>query len=395
VQVWSAFVTGLVAGGASCAAVQGGLLAGLLERRAPAPPAPARPAGTAPKRARGKAAAAARGRPATTQAGRPAKGTAKRPAPPPPASWREDLRPVSAFLLGKLASHTLLGAALGALGSAVQLGIRTRAAMQIAAGVIMIVLALDLLGIRAVRGLVPQPPAAFVRLVRRNAKSQALVAPATLGVLTVLIPCGVTLSVELLAVTSGSPLIGAAIMAAFVAGTSPLFAMLGFVIRRSATALRGRLATASAVVVALVGVLSVNTGLVLIGSPFTLSAAAAALTPRSDRPAPASGNAAGKVDFGLGDAQIDAGGVQQIIINARNSSYTPSRVRAKAGVPTVLTVRTDRTRGCTRAFVIPDANIERVLPETGDTRIELGALPPGELKFTCGMGMYRGYITVT
>jgi sulfite exporter TauE/SafE len=389
VQVWSAFVTGLVAGGASCAAVQGGLLAGLLARRGPAPPAPPRPAGKATKRTSSTGAGAARGRPATARAGR----APKRPAQPP-AGWRDDLRPVCAFLVGKLASHTLLGAGLGAVGSAVQLGFRTRAAMQIAAGVIMIVLAADLLGVRAVRGVVPQPPAAFVRLVRRNAKKQALIAPAALGVLTVLIPCGVTLSVELLAVASGSPLTGAAIMAAFVAGTSPLFAVLGFALRRSATALRGRLATASAVVVALVGVLSVNTGLVLVGSPVTLSAAAAALTPSRDRDAPTAASSVGKVDFGVGDAEIGADAVQRITINARNSSYSPSRVRAKAGVPTVLTVRTDRTRGCTRAFVIPAANIERVLPETGDTRIVLGALPPGELKFTCGMGMYRGYITV-
>ena len=34
-ELWTVFVTGLLAGGASCAAVQGGLLTGLLARREP------------------------------------------------------------------------------------------------------------------------------------------------------------------------------------------------------------------------------------------------------------------------------------------------------------------------------------------------------------------------
>ena len=35
----------------------------------------------------------------------------------------------------------------------------------------------------------------------------------------------------------------------------------------------------------------------------------------------------------------------------------------------------------------------KILPAAGDTRIELGALPPGTLDYACGMGMYTGTIT--
>ena len=94
-------ITGLFAGGISCAAVQGGLLTGLITRQQAA-------------------------RPATTDS------RAAQSNPPSPddadgesRSWRgqlgDDLAPVSGFLAGKLAAYTLLGGLLGALGGVVQL----------------------------------------------------------------------------------------------------------------------------------------------------------------------------------------------------------------------------------------------------------------------------------
>ena len=38
------------------------------------------------------------------------------------------------------------------------------------------------------------------------------------------------------------------------------------------------------------------------------------------------------------------------------------------------------------------AGIEQVLPETGDTVIDLGALAAGRLHCTCSTGMYGGVI---
>ena len=123
-SLWAILVTGLLAGGASCAAVQGGLLAGAVARR--------------------------RGDPEPTARETRAQRRRRRPAVPV-RSLRDDATPVGAFLAGKLVSHTLLGALLGLLGDAVQLGVRTRAVVQITAGVLMLVLALDLFGVDAVR----------------------------------------------------------------------------------------------------------------------------------------------------------------------------------------------------------------------------------------------------
>src|SRR5437763_11165054 len=131
VNLWSVFVTGLLAGGASCTVVQGGLLASAVARRHDGDEDPDR-------------------------------------------SRLDDAVPVGGFLAGKLVSHTIAGALLGLIGDAAQLGFRTRAFMQIAAGVLMILLAANLLGVRSLRRLVPQPPAAFTRLIPQRARSRAV-----------------------------------------------------------------------------------------------------------------------------------------------------------------------------------------------------------------------------
>jgi hypothetical protein len=56
-----------------------------------------------------------------------------------------------------------------------------------------------------------------------------------------------------------------------------------------------------------------------------------------------------------------------------------------------LAVRSENAAGCVRAFTIGD--IQTVLPQSGDTRIDLGTPTPGTLH-SCGMGMYTGIITI-
>jgi hypothetical protein len=222
-----------------------------------------------------------------------------------------------------------------------------------------------------------EPPASWSRFVRRRSRSQSALAPALLGVATVLIPCGVTLSVQALALTSGLALSGAAIMAVFVLGTAPLFALLGYAARRAATAWRGRLALATGLVVVAMGVYTLNGALELAGSPLAASRVAQAI--------------------GTAPADVSSvstqGGLQQVVINARTGSYSPSNVRVRAGLPTTLIVRSENAQGCGRSFLVPSRGVDAILPAQGETRIDLGVLEPGTLPYSCGMGMYTGTIT--
>lgn len=332
--------TGLLAGGVSCAAVQGGLLAGLITRQ--------------------------------------------RNTAPTSRSWRpqlaDDLAPVGGFLVGKLLSHTVAGALLGLLGGAMQLAPGVQTGLQIVAGLLIITFGLAQLGVAGVRKIVIEPPLSWLRIVRNRARSQAALAPAMLGVATVLIPCGVTLSVAALAVTSGSALAGATTMAVFVIGTMPLFAALGYAARKAATAWRGRLALITGLVVVAMGLYTLNGGLERSGSPLAASRIGQTL-----------GLAAAPADtttVSLSD------GRQTAVITASTGSYRPGNVQVKAGVPTTLVVQSENAQGCVQSFVIPSLGEQRILPATGETRIELGVLGKGTLDYSCGMGMYTGVITV-
>lgn len=351
-------VTGLFAGGVSCAAVQGGLLTGLISRQ--------------------RAVAVQSGALGDVTPDTGAVQTTRRP------DWRaqlgDDLAPVGGFLAGKLVSHALLGAVLGALGAAVQLSVGMRTWVQVGAGLLIIALGLAQLGVPGFRGIVIEPPASWMTIVRNRARSQAALAPALLGLATVLIPCGVTLSVEALALTSGSAAAGAATMAVFVAGTSPLFAALGYAARKAATAWRGRLAALTGLAVIALGLYTLNGGLELAASPLAASRI---------------GQTTGLVESPPDTSTVSAqDGTQTVVITATVGSYSPDNVQVRAGIPTTLVVRSDHARGCIRSLVIPSRNEQHILPTTGETRIDLGVLQPGALDYSCAMGMYTGTITI-
>ncbi|MDT9691885.1 sulfite exporter TauE/SafE family protein [Streptomyces sp. P9(2023)] len=366
--------TGLIAGGASCAAVQGGLLAGAVTRRASAAAAPARvPALAGARRSAAKATPA---------------------APPEPKA----LAPVAAFLAGKLVSHTLLGALLGVFGDALQPSPRARAVMLIAAGLLMVLFALDLFGVKAVARFVPRAPASFGRLFRRSAKTESLATPSLIGLATVLVPCGVTLSVELIAVTSGSPVAGAAVMAGFVLGTAPLFALLGYLFRRSTRALSGQLASLTGVVVLAVAVWTVASGLQAGGwvsldqGGKSASAAAPVFSPEPGASAGAdSGDEAEEPAPNDAPVRVDASG-RQVITLTVTDFYTPTQFTAKAGLPTTLILRGKDSGGCARAFTIPELGVQEIVERNGDTEIDLGTRDAGTLRFSCAMGMQTGSI---
>lgn len=350
-NLFAVLITGLFAGGLSCAAVQGGLLAGLVTRQR----------GTASSSVDSQRALSAR--------------------------IGDDLAPVAGFLAGKLVSHTLLGAGLGALGGVVQLSVGVRTVLQIGAGVAICMFGLAQLGVPGFRKMVITPPATWSRLVRGRARASSAAAPAVLGFATVLIPCGVTLSVEALALTSGSAWAGAAVMAVFVMGTVPLFAALGYLARKAATVWRGRLATLTGLVVLTLGLVTVNGGLELAGSPLAASAVWRATGfGAAPNPAQAAQDAASRVSI------VD--GRQIVVITATEGSYSPSTLDISAGIPTTLVVRSSAAQGCVRAFVIPARSKQWILPVDGDTRIDLGNLKPGRLAYSCGMGMYTGTLSV-
>jgi len=80
-------------------------------------------------------------------------------------------------------------------------------------------------------------------------------------------------------------------------------------------------------------------------------------------------------------------GVQYVTINARGG-YSPKVSTAQANVPTKLVVKTNGTYDCSAALVIRSIGYQKILPQTGEEVIDLGAPQAGKLQGLCSMGMY-------
>lgn len=327
--IFLAFITGLTTGGISCLAVQGGLLTSVISQN---------------------------------------------------RKDHNDAASVGMFLTAKVIAYTLLGFGLGFLGARLQITPTLQGWLQIAAGIFMIATAARILDIHPVfRKFVIQPPKALFRFVRRESKLESTFAPAFLGALTVLIPCGITQGMMVLAIASANPLTAAGIMFAFTLGTSPIFFILGLASAKLFE--KKAFVYISSFVIFVLGTLSLNTGQVLRGSVHTLQNYYKVATSKTTT-SPAT------------EALVTTEGMQEATITVTSSGYTSDVTTLKAGIPVKLHLVAKNAQGCARAFTIPSLNLQKVLPVNGDETLEFTPRKTGVLTFSCSMGMYSGQFTV-
>jgi hypothetical protein len=178
-----------------------------------------------------------------------------------------------------------------------------------------------------------------------------------------------------------------------------------------------------AVVVLILGVVAVDTGLNLLGSPYSFSRLARTFTqPAQAQALPVVGSTASAVSNPTavplptsplsvvnptpapgGSPQADsapataaanaAPKIATVMLNVTNGGYDPAILEAPANQPLKLALVTNNTFSCSRAFVIPTLNFQKLLPATGSTLVDIPAQPAGTVMyFTCSMGMYTGQI---
>lgn len=83
-------------------------------------------------------------------------------------------------------------------------------------------------------------------------------------------------------------------------------------------------------------------------------------------------------------------GANQIVEIHAKGGYSPKVTTAKAGVPTVLRVKTDGTYDCSAALSIPSLGYNKVLEPVGVTEITVPVQESGStLQGLCSMGMYN------
>jgi sulfite exporter TauE/SafE len=347
------FLTGLTSGGITCAAMQGGLLASVIAN------------------------------------GKTKELEDKSPSTKPNTFDLADWGPVTAFLTTKWISHILLGLLLGLVGGALTLSLSAKLFFQGFAAIFMLATAGNLLDLHPIFRYLAFTPPAFVRkLIKGNAQKSSLFAPAVLGALTVFIPCGVTQAMAVLAINSSSPVEGALIMASFIAGTIPIFMVIGIATAKLTELWRTYFLRVAAAILVLMAISSLNGIATVLDSPLAwqrLGPSLVALLPPYDQ----------KVTYAQDPSVTLVGGVQKVKLSITNNGYTPRYFRVQKDTPVELTLETTGgVYSCATAFTFRAFDIQELLGPVDKKVHTFTPTKPGRYTFSCSMGMYSGTMEV-
>jgi uncharacterized protein len=296
----------------------------------------------------------------------------------PQASFFQSSRPHLLFNLGRLLSFTFFGGLLGWLGSSFQLNSSLSAWLVIVVSLFMIVTGLGLIGIQTAGRWQPRLPKFIQRYLVDEKNFSGRWMPFLWGAGTFFLPCGFTLSVQAVALLSGSYWLGAASMFIFALGTLPMLLFIGLssVKLLSQPLLANYFSTVAGILVIVFGLFNINAQLNLLNLPSLNNI----FISRAQSPA-TSGQKAGQ---------------QFIEMTASANGYSPNFFQLQAGVPVVWTIHGQQTSGCTNSLVAPGLVTNSVnLAKDHDTVVEFTPSKPGNYKFSCWMGMITGEIQVT
>lgn len=338
-NLWVVFITGVTVGGLTCLAVQGGLLASVI----------------------------------TAREGEEVQNK---------TNSRSVIVPTVSFLVAKLLSYTALGFLLGAFGSTIGINETVQIIMQFLAGLYMIVIALNLLDVHPIfRYAVIQPPRFLTKKLRNQSKSREVFAPALLGAMTIFIPCGTTLAMEALAISSASAFMGAMIMAVFILGTAPVFFGIGWLTSVLGDNFRGKFLKTAAVALIFLGVTSMNGSLTALNVSLPITFGSNSVNTKGSSEDTKKLYSEDKISNNI-----------EILVTAEG--YSPERIKVMKGKPVHLNVVAKSAYSCASAFRIPSLGISKNLQPNETFEVTFTPKEVGEIRFTCSMGMYSGVIEV-
>jgi sulfite exporter TauE/SafE len=300
--------------------------------------------------------------------------------------------PHFAYHGAKLLSYVAVGLLLGAIGSAFNLG-GVRGWVTVFAGAFMVLLGLNMTGkVPALRRLTLQPPKFLMDVLQRtrrkaNADSAqgtvSLATPITFGLITGLMPCGPLQAAQLAAAATGSPVSGAVAMLGFGLGTMPLMLGFGAVSGMLGAKFKKNMMVVAAVFVMVLGLVMLDRGAMLVGSPVT---SASIKTAFAGTPAPA-----GPAEGGY---TVGADGVVEVPLVIENVQFVPAALSIPADKPVRLIVDRRESNACSAQLAVPQLGVLVDLKDNATTIVDIPASKAGSYTLTCGMGMMAGTLSV-
>jgi len=281
------------------------------------------------------------------------------------------INPSIQYNLGRITSYTLIGAAAGALGSAITFSVAAQGVLKLAAGMLMVIIGINMLNIFPwIRKITPKMPG-FIADRTDIYKGKG---PLIVGLLNGFLPCGPLYVVQLFALSTGSPLKGALSMLFFSLGTVPLLFGLGMFSSAIGRKSAQKVVTAGAVMIAVLG-------LCMLSHCWNLLS----LT------RPSFTSAQHNHDTVL-DMAIDRG---PQIINSTLSrhSYPSIRVEMDRPVKWIINAPEGSINSCNYKLFVREYGIEHNF-RPGENIIEFTPKRKGRVKVSCWMGIMSGTIKV-
>ena len=303
----------------------------------------------------------------------------------------QKLKPHIYFNVGRIVSYTLLGGAVGAVGSALTLAPEVNAVLTILASIVMIVLGLQMLRLLPSLGqLQPRMPKSLAHKIHDLSARESKAGAFLLGASTFFLPCGFTQALQLYVLAKASVVTGALTMLAFSLGTLPALLSLSALSSFASGNFQRyflKFAGAAVIILGFVNIqygfvlaqTSVKTAAIVDGEKFKLqSPPALDQSTVTAPPAPLSQSA---------EQTSPVVQKQIVVMKVVGFDYVPNRFIVAEGVPVEWRIDASEAAGCGRILIMPRLRLQKFLSASSTTFINFTPPYAGEFAFNCGMGM--------
>ncbi len=269
------------------------------------------------------------------------------------------------YQLGRITSYTMMGLILGLVGQTFQLNAMTRNGLLTVAGVWMILYSLQMAGIVSLR-LPALPEFKSFKVKKLDSRFRPLV----IGLLNGFMPCGSLQTMQVVALASRSPILGAGSMLLFGLSTAPALLAVGTLGHKLGKNNAARMKLASAVIVGLLG-LQMTMRSEWIAQPIKTLAA----------------------HFVSSESAPILNGVQQITLTIVNGQYRLDYSTVKANMPVAMHFKIEGVTGCANPVIFSFLD-RTVNVKTSPEPITFTPSIKGTLKIDCTMYMVHTSIRV-
>lgn len=296
----------------------------------------------------------------------------------PNADSFSKFKPHIFFNLGRIISFFILGGVIGYFGSIFQMNTQSIAIITIIVSVVMLILGLQTLNLFPildnVKFTLPKSLYTFLGIEKQKESEYSNKGAMLLGALTFFLPCGFTQAMQLYAISSGSAKTGAITMGIFAIGTALGLLSIGGV----TSVVKGQFTKTFfkfvGLIVITMAIFTLFNGLNLLGLEI---------------PAAKSQQQTVSKDPNV----TNVNGVQVVKMTQKANGYFPNKFTIKKGVPVKWVVTSETPNSCASSLISSQLDIRKIL-NAGENIFEFTPDKVGTIKFSCSMGMYRGYFEV-